>query len=149
MDAEGAALAFRPHLGGHDRIVGRVEDGNPDAGNRHHRDQPPVAGEQGDQRERRGLQDQPGEQHGPRADPVDQDAGGELGHTGRDREHRDEQAELGPAHREVLLDQGKQRRQNQHVEMAEPVADGDQPDGFQLAPGEREDACHDGGRPPR
>ena len=148
VDAEGAALALRAHLGRHDRVIGRVEDGNPDAGDQGDRHQPPVAREQGDQRQRRGLQDQPGEQHRPRADPVDQDAGRELGDAGGDRQHREEQAEIGPAHREIPLDQGKQRRQHQHVEMAEPVADGDQPHRFQLAPREREDAGHVCALPP-
>ncbi len=62
-----------------------------------------------------------GEEREPRVAAVDQDAGLRLQQCRGTVEHREGEAEFGVADAVVRLDDGEQRRQHQHVEVADAV----------------------------
>jgi len=57
------------------------------------------------------------QQHRPRAEAIDREAGAELAHPARDVERTHERPERGIAHVELGLDERKQRRQRKLEEM--------------------------------
>ena len=77
-----------------------------------------------DQREPAGGE--PEQQDHARAHMVDDVAERRLGHAGDDAEHGEREAELDIADAELLLQERKQHRQHQQMEMADPMRDRDQ-----------------------
>ncbi|MCY1227009.1 hypothetical protein D9M72_392650 [compost metagenome] len=125
---EGMAQPRLRHVLVQQREVGRMEHAV--AQPRHRR-----AGQQrgiavaGRQQQRRAAQEgQPGKQHRPRAEAVHHEARGGLHHRRHGEEHRHQQAQLRIAQAELGLDPREQGRQQQVIEMRDPMRQPDQPD---------------------
>ncbi|EWS52516.1 hypothetical protein X551_04697 [Methylibium sp. T29] len=126
---EGVAQARLRHALVEDGEVDRVERRVAQPGQRRGEHQAAVAGGRGGGERRRGEQRQREEQHRPRADAVDQEAGQRLADARDHEEHRDQQAELGVAVAEVA-DEGREQRRQHHVEEVRgAVRKADQADG--------------------
>ena len=97
-----------------------------DAGDRNQDGHRPVGLDEADGAHRQAGEGQTGDQQQPGADPVDQEAGHDLESAGSRGEKRQEKPQGGVADVEFLLNQRKQRRQGQLVEVAEPMAGADQ-----------------------
>ena len=135
VDREGAA---DPRLGdavGEDGIVGGVIDAVGKAGQDRGRQQPWIGGDEGNGEERQPAQDQPGDEHRPRTDAVDEKARRRLRQAGDDVEGGERQPEIEEADVEPLLEQRQQHRQDHDVEMADEVRRRDRQQGLRLAAG--------------
>jgi hypothetical protein len=128
VEAVGMAQARRADLAIEQRVVDRMEHAVADAGQDRAAGHRPVAGAQREAERRQPEQRQPAEQDGPRPHAVDQEAGGGLHAARDDEEQRHQEAQLGVAGVERVLQPGKQRRQQQLAEVADHVGQADQPD---------------------
>ena len=113
--------------------VGRVEDRVAGPGRRGGQEQHGVARRGGENQARRTEQPHARHQHPPRAEAVDDEAGGRLAEAGDGEEHGREQARLGEAQAEVAHQPGEQRRDHQVEEMRDAVAEAYDGDGFDFA----------------
>ena len=123
------------HMRRQDRVVGRMVDAVGDAEQHGARDQPGIAQMQAEHDEGEAAQGQAEQQDDARADMVDDVAERRLGQAGDDREHGERKAELDIADAELFLQERKQHRQHQQVEMADPVGDRDQAERAKFAIG--------------
>ena len=121
VDREGATHARIRDAGGQDRIVGRVVDAVGEArdegGGKQHR----IARVEAEGHEGRAAEAQAAEQDAPGADPVDERAHRRLGDARDQAEQRDGEAEFDVADAEFGLEDGEKRRQDQNVNVAQPV----------------------------
>jgi hypothetical protein len=107
------------------RIIGRVIGGVAEAGNRKHRDKDRVRMYDARYRKCGRAQRDTRYQHNTRANVVDQKSRGRLQRSGDDIERRQRQPEISVTDPIIRLDEGEQRRQDDHVIMAHKVSRAD------------------------
>ncbi len=128
VHAERMAQPGRLYLAVQQRVVHRMEHAIADARDHRPQRQQRVA-RAGREPERRGAeQGEPGEQHRTRPEAIDRKTRGGLHHARDDEEDRHQQAELGVADIEGLLQPRKQRCQQELAEMADQVRQADETD---------------------
>jgi hypothetical protein len=112
-----------------------MEDAVAEPCEHHQQQQDRVARPDPDQPDRKTEERKPGDQDAAGAEPVDQKADRRLGERRDPVQKRDRKAELDVVDPELALEQGKQRRQQQDVEMAEEMPDPDQAHDLEVVPG--------------
>ena len=118
----------RMHLAVQQRVVDRMEHAIADAGHHREADEGPVARAEREAERRDRQQAQAAEKDRPRPVAVDDEPRQRL-HRARDHEEdRHQQAELGIAHAERVLQPGKERRQQELAEVADAVREPHQAD---------------------
>jgi hypothetical protein len=86
---------------------------------------------------------EPADQDRPRAPPVDRDTGRHLGHTARQGEAREDRTQHGVARPELRMPHDDQRREDQLVEVRQPVAEADQAENAAVTPDREGCDIHD------
>ena len=128
VDGEGPADPRLADAGVENRVVRRMIDGVGEPCEHHERDQRRVHRYRGDERHGERVQRETADQDAARAVAVDEESDRRLGEPSGDAEHGDREAELGEADAVDVAQERKQRRQQQHVEVAEEVPGADQAD---------------------
>ena len=142
-DAVGAVRgpqAARRDVGVENREIGRMKDAIADP---HHADEeiePAERRHQPGNARSAGEKRDAGEQDRARTNAIDGEAGGELGDSARDVEHRNQRAKRGERHAEFVAQQREERRQRELEEMRQRMGDPDQTDHLRVT-AEREVGC--------
>ena len=121
VDRKGAAHAGFIHMGRQDRIVGRMVDAVGEAQQHRACDQPGIAQMQPEHDQREAAEGEAHQQDLAGADMIGQIADRRLGQAGDDGKNRQRQTELDIADAELLLQEGKQHRQHEQMEMTDPM----------------------------
>jgi len=125
VDRERAPHPCLVHMRGEDGVVRRVIDTVGEAEHRRADDQVGIAQVKREQGKGKPAHDKTDQQDEARANPVHQIADRRLRQSGHHRKHGDREAEFDEADAKLLLEERKQHRQHQNIEMADPVRDGD------------------------
>ena len=132
MDGEGAAHAGFADAAREDGVVAGVVDGVGDAGEGGGDEQDGVVGEDPDHGEGGAAEQQAGEEDLAGAEAVDGVAHRRLHQGGDDVVDGQRQAELDVADAEGGLEQREQRRQHEHVDVADQVGGADGGEGAEF-----------------
>ncbi|MCY1533138.1 hypothetical protein D9M68_684510 [compost metagenome] len=117
-----------------DGVIGRMKDGIADAAHDRRRDQHNVARGRPDQQPREHEAGQPEPQHGPRADPVDDESRRGLPDAGHHVERGDQQPQAGKIQAELVAQRDIERGQDQLKKVRGSMRYPDQQDDFPVAP---------------
>ncbi len=132
MDRKRAPDAFVLDAGREDRIVGRVIDAVGEPGQDRRCDQGCIRQEDPQQGEGETAKAEPADQKLSRAKPIDKRSDRSLGQPRDDAHGGQGEPELNKADTELVLEEGKQGRQHQDVEVAHPMRRGDARQGRKL-----------------
>ncbi len=125
VDREGAAHPRLIHVLGQDRVIGGMIDAVGEPKQHGAGDQGSVAQMQAEQDQREPAERQSTQQDPARAKMVDEIAGRRLRQPGHDGRHGQREPELDIADTKLALQEREQHRQDQQMEMADPMRDRD------------------------
>ena len=123
VDREGAAHPRLVHMLGEDGVIGGMVDAVGEPEQHGAGDQRGVAQMQAEQDQREAAEREPAQQDLARAKMVDEIAGRRLRQRRDHGRHGQREAELDIADAELALQERKQHRQDQQMEMADPMRD--------------------------